>query len=74
MMGSSKQVVEEHNEHNLEGENSIEVTMETPRIGGQQENPKIGASTTKENKGRRKHKGKKPKVTFAQLLEKYQKK
>ena len=47
--------------------------METQRTGGQQENPKIGASTTKENKGRRKHKGKSPKVTFAQLLEKYQK-
>ena len=71
---SSKEVVEEHNEHNLEGENSIETTMETPRTGGQQANPKIGASTSKENKGQRKHKGKKPKVTFAQLLEKYQKK
>ena len=31
---SSKEVVEEHNEHNLEGENSIEATMETPRTGG----------------------------------------
>ena len=70
---SSKEIIEEYNEHNLEGENSIGATMETPRTGGQQENPKTGASTTKENKGRRKHKGKKPKVTFAQLLEKYQK-
>ena len=70
---SSKEVVEEHNDHNLEGGNSIEATMEIPSTGGQQANPKIGASTTKENKGRRKHKGKKPKVTFAQLLEKYQK-
>ena len=31
---SSKEVFEEHNEHNLEGENSIEATMETPRTGG----------------------------------------
>ena len=31
---SSKEVVEEHNEHNLEGKNSIEATMETPRTGG----------------------------------------
>ena len=70
---SSKQVFEEHNEHNLEGENSIEVTMKKLRTGGQQENPKIGASTTKESKGRGKYKGKKSKVTSAQLLEKYQK-
>ena len=48
---SSKEVVEEHNEHNLEGKNSIEATMETPRTGGQQANPMIGASTTKGNKG-----------------------
>ena len=31
---SSKESVEEHNEHKLEGENSIEATMKTPRIGG----------------------------------------
>ena len=31
---SSKEVVEEHNEHNLEGENSIKATMETPMTGG----------------------------------------
>ena len=31
---SSKEVVEEHNEHNLEGENSIEATMRTLRTGG----------------------------------------
>ena len=31
---SSKEVVEEHNEHNLEDENSIEAIMETPRTGG----------------------------------------
>ena len=38
---SNKQVVEEHNEHNLQGENSIEATMEMPRTGGQQANPMI---------------------------------
>ena len=31
---SSKEVVEEHNKHNLEGEYSIKATMETPRTGG----------------------------------------
>ena len=30
---SSNEVVEEHNERNLEGENSIEATMKTPRTG-----------------------------------------
>ena len=71
MMGSSfpsKEVVQEHNENILEGGNSIKVAQKTLCTGGQQENPKIGASTTKESKGRGKHKGKKPKVTFAQLL------
>ena len=34
---SSKEVVEEHNEHNLEGKNSIEATMETPRTGGRKQ-------------------------------------
>ena len=43
------------------------------QVLGQQKNPKISASTTKESKGRGKHKGKKTKVTFAQLLKKYQK-
>ena len=47
--------------------------MKTPNTGGQQANPKIDARKTKESKGRDKRKGKKPKVTFAQLLEKYQK-
>ena len=42
--------------------------------GGQQANSDIGASTTKGNKGRNKHKCKKFKVTFAQLLDKYQNK
>ena len=71
---SSKEVVEEHNEHNLEGENSMEAPMETPRTGGQQANPMIGASTTKGNKGRNKRKCKRLKITFAELLDKYQKK
>ena len=62
---SSKEVVEEHNEHNFEGENSIEATTETPRTGGQQANPMIGASTTKRNKGRNKRKCKRSKITFA---------
>ena len=31
---SSKEVVEVHNKDNLEGENSIEATMETPKTGG----------------------------------------
>ena len=57
----------------LREKNSIEVAQKTPSTGGQRENPKIDASTTQENKGQRKHKGKKPKVTFAQLLKKYQK-
>jgi hypothetical protein len=65
---SSKEVVQEHNHNILDGENSTKVTMKTPSTGGQQENPKIDAS-----KGRGKHKGKKPKVTFAQLLQKYEK-
>ena len=71
---SSKEVVEEHNEHNFEGENSIEATMETPRTRGQQANPMIGASTTKGNKGRNKRKCKRSKITLADLLDKYQKK
>ena len=50
---SNKEVIEEHNEHNLEGKNSIEATMETPRTGGQQANSEIGASTTKGNKSRK---------------------
>ena len=70
---SRREVVEEHNEHNLEGENSVEATMKTPRTGGQQANSEIGASTTKENKGRNKHKDKRSKITFTELLAKYQK-
>ena len=31
---SSKEVVKEHNEHNHQGKNSIEATMEMPRTGG----------------------------------------
>ena len=53
---SSKEVVEEHNEHNLEGKNSNEATMETPRTGGQQANLMIDESKPKENKGQNKRK------------------
>ena len=51
---SNKEVVEEHNGHNLEGENSIEATMETSRTVGRQENPMINESKPKEIKGRNK--------------------
>ena len=70
---SSKQVIHEHNDDILEGGSSIKVPMKTPNTGGQQANSKIDARKTKESKGRGKCKGKKAKVTFAQLLEKYQK-
>src|ERR1041385_8124854 len=70
---SSKQVIHEHNDDILEGGSSIKVPMKTPNTGGQQANSKIDARKTKESKGRGNCKGKKPKVTFAQLLEKYQK-
>ena len=71
---SSKEVVQEHNENILEGMSSIKDTMKTPRTGGQQSNPKIDASKNKGDKGHNKHKHKKSKVTFAQLLDKYQNK
>nr|XP_040243901.1 stress response protein NST1-like [Aegilops tauschii subsp. strangulata] len=71
---SSKEVVQEHNENILEGMSSIKDTMKTPMTGGQQSNPKIDASKTKGEKGHNKHKQKKSKVTFAQILDKYQKK
>ena len=47
---SSKEVVEEHNDHNLEDKNSIEATMETPRTGGQQANPMVDGSKLKKTK------------------------
>ena len=71
---SSKEVVQEHNDNILEGKNSIKVALKMPSTGRQQENPKIDASQDKGDKGRNKHKCKKSKVTFAQLLDKYQKK
>ena len=49
---SSKEVVQEHNENILEGMSSIEVTVKTPRTGGQHANPMINESEPKENKGR----------------------
>jgi hypothetical protein len=57
----------------LGGKHSIEATPRTSSTGGQQENSKIDACRTKKNEGRNKHKGKKSKVTFAELLEKYKK-
>ena len=72
-MGSNFQV-KKLLKSNLEGENSIEATMETPRTGGQQANPMIDESKPKENKGRNKRKCKRSKITFAELLDKYQKK
>ena len=68
---SSKEVVEDHNEHELEGENSIKATMDTPRTRGQQANPTINESKPKENKGRNKRTYKRSKITFAELLDKY---
>ena len=51
---------------NPEGECSINVIMKMPNTGGQQrENHKVDAKKTKGDKSRNKHKGKKPKVTFA---------
>ena len=70
---SSKDIVKKCINNNLEDENSMKSTMETSSTGGQPENSKTDANTTKESKGHGKHKGRKPKVTFAQLLEKYQK-
>ena len=47
--------------------------MEMPRTGGQQANPMIDERKPKENKGRNKRKCKRSKITFAELLDKYQK-
>ena len=47
---SSKEVVEEHNEHNLEGKNSIEATMETLRTGGRKQIQRSVQAQTKETK------------------------
>ena len=47
--------------------------MKTLRTGGQQETPMIDQSKQKENKGQNKRKCKRSKITFAELLEKYQK-
>ena len=48
--------------------------METPRTGGQQANPMTNESKPKENRGQNKRKCKRSKITFAELLDKYQKK
>ena len=70
---SSKDIVKKCINNNLEDGNSIKATLATSSTRGQRENSKTDARTTKESKGNGKHKGKKAKVTFAQLLEKYQK-
>ena len=71
---SSKDIVKKCIKENLEDGNFIKAIMVTSSTEGQQENSKTGARTTKESKGHGKHKSKRPKVTFTQLLEKYQKK
>ena len=68
---SSTQDIHEHNDDILEGKGCVKVTMKTPSTGGQQANPMIDATIVKESKGRGKCKSRNPKVTFAQLLEKY---
>ena len=70
---SSEEIIEEHVEDILEAGCSIEATPRTSSTGGQQENSKIDACRTKKTKGRNQHKGKKSKVTFTELLEKYKK-
>ena len=70
---SSEEIMEEHVEDILEAGCSIEATPRTSSTGGQQQNSKINGCKTKHDKGRDKHKGKKTKVTFAELLEKYKK-
>ena len=70
---SSTPTICENDDDILEGEGSVKVTMKTPSTGGQQANPMIDDTIVKESKGRSKRKSRKPKVTFAQLLEKYQK-
>lgn len=58
--------------NHLEGGESIKAAPMISSTGGQQTNTKTDTPKTKD-KGRNKHKGKKAKVTFEQLLEKYQK-
>ena len=59
--------------NNLEDRQSISVMTSMSSTGGQQENPKIDPGNAKKDKVNGKHKRRKSKVTFAQLLEKYQK-
>ena len=62
---SSEAIVQKCINNNLEEGSSIKATTETFSTGGQQPaNSKTDAHTAKEGKGRGKHKGKKPKVTF----------
>ena len=58
----------------MEEGNSIRVAAKAPNTGGggQLQNPESDANKAKEDKGSDKHRRRKSKVTFAQLLEKYQ--
>jgi hypothetical protein len=67
----TRDIAEVHVEDILVGEKSIQVASETSSTGGQQGDAKIDACKIKEDKGHDKHKGKKSKVTFEQLLAKY---
>ena len=70
---SSNRNIREHAEDILEGGRSIEAKSKISSTGGQQINSKSDARQTKKYKGRNKQKGKKSKVTFTELLEKYKK-
>ena len=68
----TREIVQEHNEEILEGKGSIKASPRISSTGGQQQNSRINACRTQKDRGRYKHKGKKPKVTFTHILEKYQ--
>jgi hypothetical protein len=70
---SGIEIIHEETEYVLEGKHSIDATTKTTSTRGQQENSKIDACQTRQYKGRNKHKGKRSKVTFKELLEKYTK-
>ena len=69
----TREIFQEHIEDILEGKGYTKASPRTSSTEGQQEYLKIDACKIKKDKGRNKYKGKKPKVTFTQLLEKYQK-
>ena len=70
---SSKEIRQDDNQvGNLEDGHSIKATAKTLNTGGQPQNLETDVGKVKENKGSNKHMRRKSKVTFAQLLEKYQ--